>query len=61
MSLKYDNRNILSESWARFQVICPEVLYDFEYDLLADGLESMNSNPVTSLAWVRSQGDALVV
>jgi hypothetical protein len=28
---------------------------------VVEGLESMTSNPVTSLAWVRSPGDALVV
>jgi hypothetical protein len=28
---------------------------------LVEGLESMTSNPVTSLAWVPSPGDALVV
>jgi hypothetical protein len=28
---------------------------------VVEGLESMTSNPVTSLAWVWSPGDALVV
>jgi hypothetical protein len=28
---------------------------------VVEGLESMTSNPVDSLAWVRSPGDALVV
>jgi hypothetical protein len=28
---------------------------------VVERLESMTSNPVTSLAWVRSQGDDLVV
>jgi hypothetical protein len=28
---------------------------------VVEGLESMTSNPVTFLAWVRSPGDALVV
>jgi hypothetical protein len=28
---------------------------------VVEGLESMTSNPVTSLTWVRSPGDALVV
>jgi hypothetical protein len=28
---------------------------------VVEGLDSMTSNPVTSLAWVRSPGDALVV
>jgi macrodomain Ter protein organizer (MatP/YcbG family) len=28
---------------------------------MVEGLESMTSNPVTSLAWVRSPGDSLVV
>jgi hypothetical protein len=28
---------------------------------VVEGLESMTSNPGTSLAWVRSPGDALVV
>jgi hypothetical protein len=28
---------------------------------MVEGLETMTSNPVTSLAWVRSPGDALVV
>jgi hypothetical protein len=28
---------------------------------VVEGLESMTSNPVTSLAWVRSPGDTLVV
>jgi hypothetical protein len=28
---------------------------------VVEGLESMISNPVTSLAWIRSPGDALVV
>jgi hypothetical protein len=28
---------------------------------VVEGLESMTSNPVTSLAWVRIPGDVLVV
>jgi hypothetical protein len=38
-----------------------EAMFNIYIFQVVEGLESMTSNPVTSLAWVRSPGDALVV
>jgi hypothetical protein len=42
---------------------CSRFWVSLRYQIIhmVEGLESMTSNPVTSLVWVRSPGDALVV
>jgi hypothetical protein len=37
------------------------ITYEYLIASVVEGLESMTSNPVTSLAWVRTPGGALVV
>jgi hypothetical protein len=45
----------------QFNFTIAEIMHSIITASVVEGLESMTSNPVTSLAWVRSPGDALVV